>query len=115
LEKSSTDLNFEIHVAAAATDCCSCVATTAAVNDQYEQGNRRYGDTYMSSYDTKNSGDRENNALGSILEGERKSRRSENNDSTKSGFVLDIVECDISCKEITMGWQIRLGTNFTFL
>jgi hypothetical protein len=29
------------------------VATTAAVNEQYEQGSRRDGDTYMSSYETK--------------------------------------------------------------
>lgn len=77
------------------------VATTAAVNKQYEHGSQRDGDTDMSSYETK-YGDRENNALGSNSEGERKFDRSENNDSTKSGSALDAVEYDNLWEKITM-------------
>jgi hypothetical protein len=48
VENSSTDLNFEIHVAAAAI-AAAVVATTAAVNEQYDQiqGSRRDVDTYI--------------------------------------------------------------------
>ncbi|KEH26455.1 hypothetical protein MTR_6g460700 [Medicago truncatula] len=77
------------------------VATTAAVNKQYEHGSQRDGDTDMSSYETK-YGDRENNALGSNSEGEPKFDRSENNDSTKSGSALDAVEYDNLWEKITM-------------
>jgi hypothetical protein len=38
----------------------------------------------MSSYETKGSGDRDNNAIGSNSERERKSNRSGNSDSTTS-------------------------------
>ncbi|KEH16642.1 hypothetical protein MTR_0127s0050 [Medicago truncatula] len=77
------------------------VATTAAVNKQYEHGSQRDGDTDMSSYETKYA-DRENNTLGSNSEGERKFDRSENNDSTKSGSALDAVEYDNLWEKITM-------------
>lgn len=115
--KSNADSNLEIPVAAAATaTAAAVVATTAAVNKQYEQGSRSDGDTEGAGSEPKGSGDREHNALGANSEGERKSDRSVGNDSTKSDSALDdVAEYDIPWEEITMGERIGLGINCTFL
>nr|KYP67463.1 Serine/threonine-protein kinase CTR1 [Cajanus cajan] len=84
----------------ATATAAAVVATTAAVNKQYEQGRWSDGD------EPKGSGDGEHNAIGENSEGERKSDRSVSNDSTKSDD--DVAEYDIPWEEIAMGERIGL-------
>ncbi|XP_020215642.1 probable serine/threonine-protein kinase SIS8 [Cajanus cajan] len=95
------DLEIPVPPAATAT-AAAVVATTAAVNKQYEQGRWSDGD------EPKGSGDGEHNAIGENSEGERKSDRSVSNDSTKSDD--DVAEYDIPWEEIAMGERIGLGS-----
>lgn len=104
----STDANLEIPVAAAATaTAAAVVATTAAVNKQYEQV-----EADATLYELRGSGDREHDACGENSEGERISDRSVGNESTKSDITLDdVAECEIPWEEISLGERIGLGTN----
>ncbi|XP_059643177.1 probable serine/threonine-protein kinase SIS8 isoform X2 [Cornus florida] len=121
--KTSTDSNLELPVAAAATaTAAAVVATTAAVSKQYEHFEnsvhsssgaaalhnpiycrRSDGDGDV-VYEARGSGDREHDALGANLEGERISDRSTGNDSTKSDVALDdVAECEIPWEDIALG------------
>ncbi|KAJ6291075.1 hypothetical protein OIU76_023181 [Salix suchowensis] len=127
--KSGTDTNLELPVAAAATaTAAAVVATTAAVNKQYEQGARSDGDADSAGYEPRGSGDkgsgghssgghgsgsggRECDALGANSEGERISDRSVGSDSSKSDAAMaDVAECEIPWDEIAMGERIGLGS-----
>ncbi|KAG5229801.1 serine/threonine-protein kinase [Salix suchowensis] len=127
--KSGTDTNLELPVAAAATaTAAAVVATTAAVNKQYEQGARSDGDADSAGYEPRGSGDkgsgghssgghgsgiggRECDALGANSEGERMSDRSVGSDSSKSDAAMaDVAECEIPWDEIAMGERIGLGS-----
>ncbi|KAJ6759863.1 MAP KINASE KINASE KINASE-LIKE PROTEIN [Salix purpurea] len=127
--KSGTDTNLELPVAAAATaTAAAVVATTAAVNKQYEQGARSDGDADSAGYEPRGSGDkgsggrssgghgsgsggREYDALGANSEGERMSDRSVGSDSSKSDAAMaDVAECEIPWDEIAMGERIGLGS-----
>jgi hypothetical protein len=125
--KSSTDSNLELPVAAAATATAAAVmATTAAVNKQYEQGARSDGDADSAGYEPHGSGDkgsggrgsggrrsggREHKALVVNSEGERISDRLAVNVRSKSDAGLDdVAECEIPWEEITLGERIGLGT-----
>lgn len=103
----STDANLEIPVAAAATaTAAAVVATTAAVNKQYEQV-----EADATLYELRGSGDREHDACGENSEGERISDRSVGNESTKSDITLDdVAECEIPWEEISLGERIGLGS-----
>jgi hypothetical protein len=109
--KSSSDSNFELPVAAAATaTAAAVVATTAAVSKQYEQSVKSDGDADGAGYEPRGSGDRQHDASGAILEGERISDRSAGNDCTKSDVTLDeVAELEIQWEEITLGDRIGLG------
>ncbi|KAF3437192.1 hypothetical protein FNV43_RR19945 [Rhamnella rubrinervis] len=108
--KSSSDPNIELPVAAAATaTAAAVVATTAAVSKQYEQGTRSDGDTEGVSCEPQGSGDREHDALGANMEGERISDRSAG--SSKSDVTIDdVAECEIPWEDITLGERIGLGS-----
>ncbi|KAL9334894.1 hypothetical protein Peur_072075 [Populus x canadensis] len=125
--KSSTDSNLELPVAAAATATAAAVmATTAAVNKQYEQGARSDGDADSAGYEPHGSGDkgsggrgsggrgsggREHKALVVNSEGERISDRLAVNDRSKSDAGLDdVAECEIPWEEMTLGERIGLGS-----
>lgn len=114
--KSSADSNIEVPVAAAATaSAAAVVATTAAVSKQYEQGTRNDGDADSSGYEPRGSTDREHDAFGVILEGERVSDRSAGNESTKSDIGDDVADCEIPWEEITVGERIGLGTDLCLM
>lgn len=104
----STDTNLEIPVAAAATaTAAAVVATTAAVNKQYEV------EADTGPYEQRGSGDREHDAYGEHSEGERISDRSAGNESSKSDINLDdVAECEIPWEEISVGERIGLGTYY---
>ncbi|XP_048329349.2 probable serine/threonine-protein kinase SIS8 isoform X1 [Ziziphus jujuba] len=108
--KSSGDSNLELPVAAAATaTAAAVVATTAAVSKQHEQGARSDGDTDGASCEPHGSGDRDHDALGSVLEAERISDRSTG--STKSDVAIDdVADCEIPWEDITLGERIGLGS-----
>ncbi|XP_022923956.1 probable serine/threonine-protein kinase SIS8 isoform X1 [Cucurbita moschata] len=103
----NTDANLEIPVAAAATaTAAAVVATTAAVNKQYEQV-----EADAALYEQRGSGDREHEACGENSEGERISDKSVGNESTKSDITLDdVAECEIPWEEISLGERIGLGS-----
>ncbi|XP_022955087.1 probable serine/threonine-protein kinase SIS8 [Cucurbita moschata] len=103
----STEANLEIPVSAAATaTAAAVVATTAAVNKQYEQV-----EADAALYLQHGSGDREQDAYGENSECERISDRSAGNESTKSDITIDdVAECEIPWEDISLGERIGLGS-----
>ncbi|KAL2461732.1 protein tyrosine kinase family protein [Abeliophyllum distichum] len=129
--KTSSDPKLQLPVAAAATaTAAAVVATTAAVSKQYEaletsaqspdspaafydpsECVRNDGDADIAVYERQGSGEREQDALGLNLEGERISDRSTGNESAKSDIALDdVADCEIAWEEITLGERIGLGS-----
>ncbi|KAF9667544.1 hypothetical protein SADUNF_Sadunf15G0034200 [Salix dunnii] len=109
-------LQSDVIAAAATATAAAMVATTAAVNKQYEQGARSDGDADSAGYEPRGSGDkgsggRSSGGHGCESEGERISDRSVGNDSSKSDAVMDdVAECEIPWDEIAMGERIGLGS-----
>ncbi|KAJ6677078.1 SERINE/THREONINE-PROTEIN KINASE TNNI3K-RELATED [Salix viminalis] len=98
--KSGTDTNLELPVAAAATaTAAAVVATTAAVNKQYEQGARSDGDADSAGYEPRGSGD---NGSGG--------RSSGSGGRECDALGANSEECEIPWDEIAMGERIGLGS-----
>lgn len=110
--KSNADSNLELPVAAAATaTAAAVVATTAAVNKQYEAGVKSDGDPDSGGSEPRGSDNQESDAMGVNSEGERVSDRSTGNESAKSDIALDdVAECEIQLEEISLGERIGLGS-----
>eukprot|EP00262_Sarcandra_glabra_P015068 TRINITY_DN4568_c0_g2_i1.p1 TRINITY_DN4568_c0_g2~~TRINITY_DN4568_c0_g2_i1.p1 ORF type:complete len:416 (+),score=87.76 TRINITY_DN4568_c0_g2_i1:48-1250(+) len=123
--KSTTDPNIEVPMAAAATaTAAAVVATTVAVNRQYEQfescAHGSGGASVINHTDcTQKNGeaadtviDKEQDGAGAAhQETERGSDKSAGNENVKSEAALDdVAEWEISWEEITLGERIGLGS-----
>ncbi|XP_038725397.1 probable serine/threonine-protein kinase SIS8 isoform X2 [Tripterygium wilfordii] len=98
--KANTDPNLPVAAAATAT-AAAVVATTAAVNKQYEQGIRSDGDADSTGNEPHGSRDQERDAL---AERERIADRFAGSDSSKSDVTLDdVAEWEILWEDITLG------------
>ncbi|KAL8150584.1 hypothetical protein V2J09_020392 [Rumex salicifolius] len=109
--KSSPDSNIELPMAVSA----AVVATTAAVNMQYEHleaSQSAFERQFDGDVDDPQSGDRkESDGFGANSDGERTSDRSIGTDSVRSEApVDDVFDCEIAWEEITLGERIGLGS-----
>ncbi|KAL3512185.1 hypothetical protein ACH5RR_024902 [Cinchona calisaya] len=128
--KTGTDAKLELPVAATAT-AAAVVATTAAVTKQYEnldisayspdgpaaffnpflQCARSDEDPDAAAHEQRESGNREQGALGGNSEGERTSDSSTGIDSSKSDVTLDdVADCEIPWEDMALGERIGLGS-----
>ncbi|CAL4885329.1 unnamed protein product [Urochloa decumbens] len=124
--KSSSDMNFDVPVAAAATvTAAAVVATTAAVSKQYEhfdpslpspskenESVEKGGDDFWDK-DNLEADHAQDNALDQEIpqEAERTSDKSSGTESAKSDLALeDVAEFEIQWEEIAIGERIGLGS-----